>query len=346
MRHNGKIIDTFKTETPLTFAPAISIETTLFGGTAGAAGCSSSEETYSDLEGSAITYCYIIANTGNTVLDNMIFSDTVGSNQSGELSGIFLAPGDSILLHFQTTIQQSMTNQGTITANPSLSNGLDLSTLADVSDTDPANVQKILSSPPTNSPTNVPTLAPTKIPTNAPSFMPSAGPSIPPTPLPTVRPSKSPTSGPSVQPSSSPTYGKDRIDDVDQCKQIVNTFQKTTVMMHFAFLSHTTECLHAKVYVSEQPITDEEIAAGELERHWTFMCDAKVQGKGSAALTYVDANDCAPHYAHAGKTYYFYTTIKYVDAAAHCSVEATEWEYYERMAEVRESDESRCSDTN
>jgi len=274
MKHNGIIKDTFEVKLPLSFVPSIDIQTTVYPDSSG--GDCPGVETYSGLENTPITYCYVITNTGNTYLDLMTFSDDIGSDLSSMLSGQKLSPGESITLSSPDMLLTEETNVGVILGNPSLVNGYDLPAFSDVTDNDPANVVVVLSVPPTASPTVAPT---------------------------------------TLVDTGYPVYG-------DLCKNFDLAVTEVSVLEQFSFIARTTECIHTTVYVSDEPLTPEEIAdccVGTLGTHWTKFCDGYVMGMGNLQYTIMNEANCTSYDMEPiDSVKYFHVSMQIVDEATYC----------------------------
>ncbi|MDG1409606.1 MAG: DUF11 domain-containing protein [Acidimicrobiales bacterium] len=121
--------------------PDIAINKTVYAGHDSGAGCAGSE-LVSGVSGAAVTYCFEVTNTGDTYLDVALADPDLGIDQgdmnvvSGDLS---LAPGESVVLYYDSTITADLTNTATATGDPTDDQGVPLD-VADVTDDDTAAV--------------------------------------------------------------------------------------------------------------------------------------------------------------------------------------------------------------
>jgi len=314
MKHNGIIKDTFETETRLKFVPSIDIQTTVYPESGG--GSCPGVETYTGLENTPITYCYVITNTGNTYLDLMTFSDDLGSDMSSQLSNQLIGPGDSITLTSPDMLMMDETNIGNIAANPSFVNGVDIATLETVNDSDPAVVIISLTSTPTLAYTNAPTFSPSGSPvsealTDFPTQMPTGG---------------------------TPVTG-------DICKTFDTMATEAFEITQFSFLSRTNECVRASVYVSNVPMTSDELSScctGVLGSQWILICEGYVMGMGNSEHTYIDEGDCTPYTVEANTTQYFHVSMELVDEATFCLSPDISSSRFSVVKTVRQTQNVQC----
>ena len=92
--------------------------------------------------GSSVVYCFNITNTGDTYLSNVELDD-VELDFADDTSIALLAPGQSSLIWFTTTITNDLVNSATVLGNPTTATGEDLVGYPDVSDVDPSEVAKL-----------------------------------------------------------------------------------------------------------------------------------------------------------------------------------------------------------
>jgi hypothetical protein len=116
-------------------APAIEIQKTVVAGT-DAAACPGSEIVTGE-DGDAVTYCFVITNTGDTYLDDVTFNDA-NLNVTEELG--MLTPTESFPISFSTFIDGGLINTASVVANPIADDHNDLDGLEDISDEDTAAV--------------------------------------------------------------------------------------------------------------------------------------------------------------------------------------------------------------
>jgi uncharacterized repeat protein (TIGR01451 family) len=134
-------------------SPSVSLQKRVYLGHNGAGGCAGASETVNAVNGQALTYCFVVQNTGGTYLSNVQLVDAlVGVNRALTTSGQALAPNSTVTYALQTYFDSAWaaadsdgnplqaTNTATVTGNPSLADGSDLAGFADVSATDSAAV--------------------------------------------------------------------------------------------------------------------------------------------------------------------------------------------------------------
>jgi uncharacterized repeat protein (TIGR01451 family) len=123
--------------------PSIRIEKTVILGESGGTACPGGETVTGPI-GAAITYCFEVINTGNTYLDNISITDpNLGITQDDMtlLSGTTpLAPGESLIYYYETTITEALRNTATVTADPTDDQGVIIPDLPSPSDADTADV--------------------------------------------------------------------------------------------------------------------------------------------------------------------------------------------------------------
>ncbi|MEM7033659.1 MAG: hypothetical protein AAF629_29190 [Chloroflexota bacterium] len=145
---------TFETITPLDFDPAIEIQKTVTLGHDSGASFGSSVELVQGGNGANVTYYFEVTNTGTTYLDSPDLDDNdldIDSNDVTVLSGSTpLAPAESIVYYYETTINGDLTNTAIITGNPTFNGGTDIDIDGDgetdddnVTDNDTAAVDEI-----------------------------------------------------------------------------------------------------------------------------------------------------------------------------------------------------------
>jgi len=103
-------------------SPAFSLSKTVYRGHDGGGGCAGGE-LVTGADGDAVTYCFEVSNTGDTILAPVTVSDPdLGIDDgdmtvlSGDLSS--MAPGDTAVLFFETTLDGDLVNTATVTGTP------------------------------------------------------------------------------------------------------------------------------------------------------------------------------------------------------------------------------------
>ncbi len=127
--------------------PAVSVAKTVYAGHDSGAGCPGAE-LQRGAGGAEVTYCFVVTNDGDTVLDPVTLDDAdLGIDQSdmavasGSLSS--LAPGDSAVLYYETTIDGDLVNTATVTGTPVDGGGDPIPGLDPVSADDSAEVDEV-----------------------------------------------------------------------------------------------------------------------------------------------------------------------------------------------------------
>ena len=138
-------LDEFEVETPLNFNPSIQISKTVYGGHDSGASCEGNE-LVTGVPGAAVTYCFLVTNTGDTYLSDIDVEDPDLGGTVGTIAGP-LAPGDSQLLFQQANISGDLLNEATATGNPTYTDGTDIVEAEDVTDSDTAEVDEIVVNP-------------------------------------------------------------------------------------------------------------------------------------------------------------------------------------------------------
>ena len=106
----------------------IQIEKTVYEGHTDGAGCATAGEDVFAEYGTLITYCFAVTNTGTVHLANVTVDDpTLGITDSDMtlLSGdpALLAPGDTVVWYYETTLDDDIRNVATTTGTPSNPDG-------------------------------------------------------------------------------------------------------------------------------------------------------------------------------------------------------------------------------
>jgi uncharacterized repeat protein (TIGR01451 family) len=126
------------------FNPSVNIEKTVHDGELDT--CSNGEELERGPEGTVVTYCFEVTNTGNSYLDNVVVSDPSIHNMPDITIDKLMAPGDIEFVKFQTTIPNVKTvTDATVTGDPRLVNGNVIPSYSGepVTDQDPAGVEPV-----------------------------------------------------------------------------------------------------------------------------------------------------------------------------------------------------------
>ncbi|MEL7210894.1 MAG: hypothetical protein AAGK32_22105, partial [Actinomycetota bacterium] len=103
-------------------APAITLDKTVYLGTNSGASCPGTQSVSGE-NGEAVTYCFVVTNTGDTTLTDVQVDDAdLGIDEqtldvaSGSLAS--LAPGDSVVLYTEELIDGDLTNNASASATP------------------------------------------------------------------------------------------------------------------------------------------------------------------------------------------------------------------------------------
>ncbi|MCX6044424.1 MAG: carboxypeptidase regulatory-like domain-containing protein, partial [Chloroflexi bacterium] len=122
---------------------AITLQKTVYAGHNAGVSCPGGELVTGKL-GDAITYCFVVTNTGNTYLKPVALDDlTLGINRANLtlLSGTEpLAPNASLTFYYETTLSKGLLNTATTTGTPSNSGGVPIPGLPNVTAQDTAQV--------------------------------------------------------------------------------------------------------------------------------------------------------------------------------------------------------------
>lgn len=126
--------------------PAIELAKTVYAGHNSGVSCPGGELVVGE-NGDAVTYCFVVTNTGDTYLDDITINDAdLGIPPAAVvlLSGSTpLAPGGSLVYYYQSTITGDLLNTATTQGNPTDSGGNDLPGLDNPTDDDTAEVDQI-----------------------------------------------------------------------------------------------------------------------------------------------------------------------------------------------------------
>ena len=139
-------VDDDDTAEVIEIAPAINLEKTVYAGHDNGAGCEGGELAIG-VTTAPVTYCFVVTNTGDTVLSNVVIEDSdlgITTTQMTFLSASSTYPplgiGETITYFYTTTITADLLNTATVTGTPSDGAGDPLPGADDVTDTDTAAV--------------------------------------------------------------------------------------------------------------------------------------------------------------------------------------------------------------
>ena len=122
----------------------ISLQKTVYTGWNSGASCPGTDLVVAP-NGTNITYCFTVTNTGETYLDSITLNDPdLGITQANMtlISGSTpLAPGASLVYIYETTVSGNLINTATVNGNPTNASGTDLPGHPDQTDSDGAEVQ-------------------------------------------------------------------------------------------------------------------------------------------------------------------------------------------------------------
>ncbi|MEM1095035.1 MAG: SdrD B-like domain-containing protein, partial [Bacteroidota bacterium] len=128
----------------VTPAPGIDLNKNVYAGHDGGASCPGGDLT-EGLVGDAITYCFVVENTGNTFLDAITVTDADISIDRSDLTLLSgtepLAPGASLVFFFETALTGDLTNTASTSGNPTNANGTDIPGQQNLTDSDTAEVR-------------------------------------------------------------------------------------------------------------------------------------------------------------------------------------------------------------
>ncbi|MCB9176576.1 MAG: DUF11 domain-containing protein [Caldilineae bacterium] len=129
-------------------APSLRLDKTVYLGQDAGASCPGGE-LVSDFNGTAITYCFAVTNTGDTYLDGLAIADpalgiTLAAMTPLGAPSFPLAPGATATWYYEATIAGDLLNTAGAAANPTDDQGRDLPGLSNPTDADTAEVQGIV----------------------------------------------------------------------------------------------------------------------------------------------------------------------------------------------------------
>lgn len=105
-------------------------------------GTDEAEETVEGYFDDAVVYCFTITNTGDTHLDEVSINNIALDFYDDSTIGV-LAPGDSITVPVVSRIEESLENTADVTAVPVTSEGVEITGVDDVTDSDTSAVEKL-----------------------------------------------------------------------------------------------------------------------------------------------------------------------------------------------------------
>jgi len=129
--------------------PSIELQKTVYAGDYdnGASHLSATELVLGE-QGTKITYIFKVKNTGNTNLNSILISDPdlgIDSSDLTKLSGnSILAPGDSQIYYYETTLQADLLNTANVIGNPCTNSGVSLADVTRPTDSDTAQVEQVI----------------------------------------------------------------------------------------------------------------------------------------------------------------------------------------------------------
>lgn len=139
VNETGRPLQYFKVEIPLLFLPSITIQNTVYLGQDGGLSCSKAVETVSGSIGTGVTYCFLITNTGNTMLQVNITDPLVQYDLSRP--GV-IKPGESFLVSLPRSIgTESFTNFAIAEGQPLFPNGEMIPYMTPVRASDPSRIE-------------------------------------------------------------------------------------------------------------------------------------------------------------------------------------------------------------
>ena len=129
-------------------APSVSVAKTVYKGHDGGAACPG-DELVQGVTGIDVTYCFVVTNDGVTTLDDVTVTDAeLGDLTQDDLSGdtaalASMAPGDSAVLFFETTLDGDLVNTAVATGTPVDDQGDPFIGVDPVTDDDTAEVDDV-----------------------------------------------------------------------------------------------------------------------------------------------------------------------------------------------------------
>jgi len=121
--------------------PGIELQKTVYEGHNGGASCEG-QELLVDTNGTPVTYCFVVVNTGDTHLADISITDPA-LGYTHTFTGVNLAPGGTLTNHIETSLLADLLNIADVSGNPTDENGDDLEDIEDVGDDDPAEVEEV-----------------------------------------------------------------------------------------------------------------------------------------------------------------------------------------------------------
>src|SRR5690606_14848950 len=125
----GQAVQDQDTATVDVVAPSVVVAKTVYRGHDDGAGCGTSGELATGLDGDAVTYCFAVTNDGDTPLAPVTLLDgDLGITEAGvEVVGggtlDSVAPGDTVVVYVETTIGKDLVNTVSVSGTPVDGNG-------------------------------------------------------------------------------------------------------------------------------------------------------------------------------------------------------------------------------
>jgi uncharacterized repeat protein (TIGR01451 family) len=121
--------------------PNIEIDNRVYKGDDSGKSCSTAVEKVADIKGTPVQYCFVVKNTGDTILDDIV---VVNEDLDYEVKVGKLVPGESKLLSVPSTIEGTLRNKAYASGKPVSDEGTAIPGLGEVSDCDPSEVEKLV----------------------------------------------------------------------------------------------------------------------------------------------------------------------------------------------------------
>ena len=139
MREPSGTLHPFDAISKVVYAPNITLSNTVYvGSDAEGTGCPSAVEHVAGASGTNTVYCFNITNTGTTFLTNVTLNDQILAFTRAGIKT--LAPGESVIVAFPSSIFGDLVNNATVVGNPAFANETEIPDMSDVNATDPSSV--------------------------------------------------------------------------------------------------------------------------------------------------------------------------------------------------------------
>ncbi len=129
--------------------PGIRLDKSVYIGHDSGVSCEGSQ-TVTGQNGSPITFCFKVTNTGDSFIDDITISDPAINIDQTDMTlfsgSVPLAPNATLLYYYDTLIDGDLQNTATVTGNPTDANGTDIPAFPDLTDDDTARVLPTLGS--------------------------------------------------------------------------------------------------------------------------------------------------------------------------------------------------------